>query len=152
MSQHSLYCYHAEWPLMTRPWINAEGCRPTAEEIRAAPNNLLLGTTAVNQQISAWARTKKWGIIGWHALQRLGRALFQDAPLVCVQRRSGADILLHTSSVITLTTWDLPENIRARLLLQLLLLFPTILSSQSHRCSGLEMRSISFWLFKILLI
>lgn len=38
----------------------------------AAPNNLclLLRTTAVNQQISAWARTKKWRIIGWCRLHQ----------------------------------------------------------------------------------
>lgn len=60
MSVYSLNHYHAEWPLMTEPWINAEGCEPTDARdpswlVAAAPNNLCLlpRTTAVNQQISA---------------------------------------------------------------------------------------------------
>lgn len=64
MSPHSLYHYHAEWLLMTKPWINAEGS--TAKVIQAAMLLLHPTTpascsgTAVNQQISAWAHTKKW--------------------------------------------------------------------------------------------
>lgn len=64
MSVYSLNHYHAEWPLMTEPWINAEGCEPTdardpsclVAAAAAAPNNLYLlpRTTAVNQQISAF--------------------------------------------------------------------------------------------------
>lgn len=69
MTLCSLYHYHAEWPLRTEPCIKPEGCEPTAEVIKAAaaaaaaaaaPNNLflLLRTTAVNQQISAWAHAE----------------------------------------------------------------------------------------------
>lgn len=105
-------------PLMTEPWINGESCEPTEEGdpsclVAAAPNNLclLLGTTAVNQQISFWARTNKWRIIGQHQQPQLG-----SGSEVSWTRSKTPRCRFHftpTSSFITVTIWNLAPSVWA---------------------------------------
>lgn len=65
MSLHSLYHYHAEWPLMTELWINACGYEPTVEVIQAALLLLHPATTS----------TSSSGPLQW-----ISRSLFGPAP------------------------------------------------------------------------
>lgn len=134
MSPHSLHYYHAEWPLVTEPWINAGGCEPTAEVIWAA---LLLhpSTCASCSGPLQWISRSLLGLSprseGWRRLRRPSWARFQER-LDCVQRHRGAVVLFHTHFFVMLIMGNLAPGVWAVLPLHLFPLSSTVLSWQDR--------------------
>lgn len=111
----SLYHYDAEWPLKAEPCINAEGCVPTAEVIRAA---LLLLHPTISASCSGPLQWISRSLLGLAPRSEgssagtgsKGRAQFREF-LDRVQRHRGADILFQTHFFIMVTIWNLAPSI-----------------------------------------